>query len=85
MNATRPYQRSGHIYFRIVQNGRTAEAMPLVAQMLRLNSTHPVIRYHAGVILGKSGDIQRGNNLVKDAIQPNLGVFTAYIAESKAQ
>ncbi len=61
------------------KNGRTQEAVPLVEQMLRLHSTNPVLRYHAGIILRAAGESKRGAELLHDAATHNIKAYTAFL------
>ncbi len=61
------------------KNGRTQEAMPLVGQMLRLNSMNPVLRYHAGIIVSAGGETARGATMLEEAAAHNLKAYTAYL------
>jgi predicted Zn-dependent protease len=55
----------GRIYF---LQGRTAEALPLLAKAVKLAPGSPVLRYHFGMALMKSGDVAAAKVQLREAV-----------------
>jgi tetratricopeptide (TPR) repeat protein len=67
----------------LYKNGQAQEAVPLIAQAMKLNTRRATLSYHTGMIYYAANQREKAKTYLQRALAENLSLHPLYIAEAQ--